>query len=173
MDGVNNYACLCLPNYTGELCDEVINHCVPELNPCKHDSKCISFDKEYRCECLPGYSGKHCEIDEDDCVGHKCRHGALCVDAVNGYTCICPQGFSSPVVFLTLPNIKDNEMSIAKMYLREGKPGNCLGQQIGGGVTSHKSSAQALEPMATMVDSWASSGKGANSSHQPRTAPLL
>uniref|UniRef100_A0A8C3I7I1 Slit guidance ligand 3 n=1 Tax=Chrysemys picta bellii TaxID=8478 RepID=A0A8C3I7I1_CHRPI len=94
MDGINNYVCLCPPNYTGELCDEVINHCVPELNPCKHESKCISLDRGFRCECLPGYSDKHCETDDDDCVSHKCRHGAVCVDAVNGYTCVCPQGFS-------------------------------------------------------------------------------
>uniref|UniRef100_A0A803VV60 Slit guidance ligand 3 n=1 Tax=Ficedula albicollis TaxID=59894 RepID=A0A803VV60_FICAL len=94
VDGINNYVCLCPPNYTGELCDEVINHCVPDLNPCQHESKCIPLDKGIRCECLPGYSGKHCEVDDDDCVGHKCRHGAACVDAVNGYTCLCPQGFS-------------------------------------------------------------------------------
>uniref|UniRef100_A0A669PPJ3 Slit guidance ligand 3 n=1 Tax=Phasianus colchicus TaxID=9054 RepID=A0A669PPJ3_PHACC len=94
VDGINNYVCLCPPNYTGELCDEVINHCIPELNPCQHESKCVPLDKGSRCECLPGYSGKHCEIDDDDCVGHKCRHGAVCVDAVNGYTCVCPQGFS-------------------------------------------------------------------------------
>uniref|UniRef100_A0A7M4EB54 Slit guidance ligand 3 n=1 Tax=Crocodylus porosus TaxID=8502 RepID=A0A7M4EB54_CROPO len=94
VDGINNYVCLCLPNYTGELCDEVINHCVPELNPCQHESKCLSLARGFRCECLPGYSGKHCETDDDDCVGHKCRHGAVCVDAVNGYTCVCPQGFS-------------------------------------------------------------------------------
>ncbi|XP_028907039.1 slit homolog 3 protein [Ornithorhynchus anatinus] len=94
VDGINNYVCLCPPNYAGELCDEVINHCVPEINPCKHESKCVSVDKGFRCECLPGYSGKFCETDDDDCASHKCRHGAQCVDAVNGYTCICPQGFS-------------------------------------------------------------------------------
>uniref|UniRef100_A0A8C0QVE3 Slit homolog 3 protein n=1 Tax=Canis lupus dingo TaxID=286419 RepID=A0A8C0QVE3_CANLU len=94
VDGINNYVCVCPPNYTGELCDEVIDHCVPEINLCQHEAKCISLDKGFRCECLPGYSGKLCEVDNDDCVAHKCRHGAQCVDAVNGYTCICPQGFS-------------------------------------------------------------------------------
>ncbi|XP_069510402.1 slit homolog 3 protein [Ambystoma mexicanum] len=94
VDGINNYVCLCPPNYTGELCDEVINHCVPSLDPCKFDAKCISLEKGYRCECSPGYSGRHCDTDDDDCASHKCRHGAQCVDAVNGYTCICPQGFS-------------------------------------------------------------------------------
>lgn len=94
VDGINNYACVCPPNYTGELCDEVIDYCVPEMNLCQHDAKCISLDKGFRCECVPGYSGKLCETDNDDCAAHKCRHGAQCVDAVNGYTCICPQGFS-------------------------------------------------------------------------------
>lgn len=94
VDGVNNYACVCPPNYTGELCDEVIDYCVPEMNLCQHEAKCISMDKGFRCECVPGYSGKLCETDNDDCAAHKCRHGAQCVDEVNGYTCICPQGFS-------------------------------------------------------------------------------
>lgn len=94
VDGINNYACLCPPNYTGELCDEVIDYCVPEMNLCQHEAKCISLDKGFRCECVPGYSGKLCETNNDDCVAHKCRHGAQCVDEVNGYTCICPQGFS-------------------------------------------------------------------------------
>lgn len=94
VDGINNYACVCPPNYTGELCDEVIDYCVPEMNLCQHEAKCISMDKGFRCECVPGYSGKLCETDNDDCAAHKCRHGAQCVDEVNGYTCICPQGFS-------------------------------------------------------------------------------
>uniref|UniRef100_M3XL08 Slit guidance ligand 3 n=3 Tax=Latimeria chalumnae TaxID=7897 RepID=M3XL08_LATCH len=94
VDGINNYICLCQPNYTGEFCEEVLDHCVADLNPCRNDAKCISFNKEYRCECLSGYIGKHCEIDNDDCLSNKCRHGAECVDAVDGYTCVCPRGFS-------------------------------------------------------------------------------
>ncbi|XP_062826545.1 slit homolog 3 protein isoform X3 [Anolis carolinensis] len=94
MDGINNYACLCPPNYAGELCEEVINQCVPEFNPCKHDSKCISLDKRYRCECLPGYSGKHCET-AGDCVGMKCHHGGFCIDIPGvGAACRCLPGFS-------------------------------------------------------------------------------
>ncbi|XP_063498685.1 slit homolog 3 protein isoform X2 [Symphalangus syndactylus] len=96
VDGINNYVCVCPPNYTGELCDDVIDHCVPELNLCQHEAKCIPLDKGFRCECVPGYSGKLCETDNDDCVAHKCRHGAQCVDTINGYTCTCPQGFSGP-----------------------------------------------------------------------------
>ncbi|XP_015205363.2 slit homolog 3 protein isoform X1 [Lepisosteus oculatus] len=103
VDGINNYTCLCPPNYTaassflrrkGDLCEEVIDHCIPGFNPCQHDAKCISLSKGYRCECLPGYVGPHCEQDYNDCLENKCRHGAQCVDAVNGYTCICKEGFS-------------------------------------------------------------------------------
>ncbi|XP_068392442.1 slit homolog 3 protein isoform X3 [Eschrichtius robustus] len=98
VDGINNYVCVCPPNYTGELCDEVIDHCVPGMNLCQHEAKCVSLDRGFRCECLPGYSGKLCEVNSDDCTAHRCRHGAQCVDAVNGYTCMCPQGFSVETV---------------------------------------------------------------------------
>ncbi|XP_057397357.1 slit homolog 3 protein isoform X3 [Balaenoptera acutorostrata] len=98
VDGINNYVCVCPPNYTGELCDEVIDHCVPGMNLCQHEAKCVSLDRGFRCECLPGYSGKLCEVNSDDCAAHRCRHGAQCVDAVNGYTCVCPQGFSVETV---------------------------------------------------------------------------
>lgn len=38
----------CFSFASGELCDEVINHCVPDLNPCQHESKCVSLDKGTR-----------------------------------------------------------------------------------------------------------------------------
>lgn len=36
------------PSVPGELCDEVIDHCVPELNLCQHEAKCIPLDKGFR-----------------------------------------------------------------------------------------------------------------------------
>lgn len=43
----------CFSFVLGELCDEVINHCVPELNPCQHESKCLPLDKGSRWACVP------------------------------------------------------------------------------------------------------------------------
>ncbi|XP_078449077.1 slit homolog 2 protein-like isoform X1 [Lampetra planeri] len=94
VDGINNYTCLCTHEYTGDLCEDRVNFCTPDLNPCQHDSKCIMTLKGYKCECAPGYVGDHCEVDYDDCQGSKCQNGAPCVDAVNGYTCNCPQAYS-------------------------------------------------------------------------------
>ncbi|XP_061535182.1 slit homolog 2 protein isoform X4 [Phycodurus eques] len=102
VDGVNNYTCMCSPEYTaatneverGELCEEKLDFCAPELNPCQHDSKCILTPQGYKCECTPGYVGEHCELDYNDCDENKCQNGAQCIDAVNGYTCVCPEGYS-------------------------------------------------------------------------------
>ncbi|XP_073503059.1 slit homolog 2 protein isoform X3 [Phyllobates terribilis] len=103
VDGINNYTCLCPPEYTaanlnevekGELCEEKLDFCSQEVNPCQHDSKCIVIPRGYRCDCTPGYVGEHCDIDYDDCQDNKCRNGARCTDAVNGYTCVCPDGYS-------------------------------------------------------------------------------
>uniref|UniRef100_A0A8B9RMA7 Slit homolog 1 protein n=1 Tax=Astyanax mexicanus TaxID=7994 RepID=A0A8B9RMA7_ASTMX len=103
VDGINNYTCLCSPEYTaannnevekGELCEDKLDFCASELNQCQHDSKCILTARGYKCECTPGYTGEHCELDFDDCLDNKCKNGAQCIDAVNGYTCVCPQGYS-------------------------------------------------------------------------------
>ncbi|KAK6290959.1 hypothetical protein J4Q44_G00386400 [Coregonus suidteri] len=78
----------------GELCEEKLDFCAPELNPCQHDSKCILTPQGYKCECTPGYVGDQCELDYDDCEENKCQNGAQCIDAINGYTCVCPLGYS-------------------------------------------------------------------------------
>uniref|UniRef100_UPI00398EF0D9 slit homolog 2 protein isoform X1 n=1 Tax=Pristiophorus japonicus TaxID=55135 RepID=UPI00398EF0D9 len=105
IDGINNYTCLCPPEYTGELCEEKLDFCAPELNACQHDSKCIMTVKGFKCECTPGYVGEHCDIDYDDCQENKCKNSAQCIDAVNGYICICPEGYSGLFCELTPPMV--------------------------------------------------------------------
>ncbi|MEQ2217809.1 hypothetical protein XENOCAPTIV_023277, partial [Xenoophorus captivus] len=88
-----------------ELCEEKLDFCAPELNPCQHDSKCILTPQGYKCECTPGYVGEHCELDFDDCEENKCQNGGHCIDAVNGYTCICPEGYSGLFCEFTPPMV--------------------------------------------------------------------
>uniref|UniRef100_A0A673H4N6 Slit homolog 2 protein-like n=1 Tax=Sinocyclocheilus rhinocerous TaxID=307959 RepID=A0A673H4N6_9TELE len=56
VDGINNYTCLCSPEYTaannnevekGELCEDKLDFCASELNLCQHDSKCILTTKGF------------------------------------------------------------------------------------------------------------------------------
>uniref|UniRef100_A0A6Q2WUL9 Slit homolog 3 (Drosophila) n=1 Tax=Esox lucius TaxID=8010 RepID=A0A6Q2WUL9_ESOLU len=134
VDGINNYTCICPPNYTeierGDLCEEVVDPCIQGFDPCQHDSKCIPLTKGYRCECLPGYVGQHCEQDYNDCLENKCQHGAQCVDAVNGYTCVCKEGFSGlfcenppPMILLqTSPCDQSECQNGAQCLVMEGEP---------------------------------------------------
>uniref|UniRef100_A0A8C3U510 Slit homolog 2 protein n=1 Tax=Catharus ustulatus TaxID=91951 RepID=A0A8C3U510_CATUS len=153
VDGINNYTCLCPPEYTGrsirestgnsripsrttsyicicELCEEKLDFCAQNLNPCQHDSKCILTPKGYKCDCTPGYVGDHCDIDFDDCQDNKCKNGAQCTDAVNGYTCICPEGYSglfcefSPPMVLPRTSPCDNYecQNGAQCIIKESEP---------------------------------------------------
>uniref|UniRef100_A0A8C4UHE8 Slit homolog 2 protein n=1 Tax=Falco tinnunculus TaxID=100819 RepID=A0A8C4UHE8_FALTI len=132
VDGINNYTCLCPPEYTGrsELCEEKLDFCAQNLNPCQHDSKCILTPKGYKCDCTPGYVGEHCDTDFDDCQDNKCKNGAQCTDAVNGYTCVCPEGYSglfcefSPPMVLPRTSPCDNYecQNGAQCIIKESEP---------------------------------------------------
>ncbi|KAG7249312.1 hypothetical protein CRUP_018979, partial [Coryphaenoides rupestris] len=98
-----------------ELCEEKLDFCAPELNPCQQDSKCILTLQGYKCECTPGYVGEHCELDFDDCAdnnglfcefsppmvlprtspcdNHECLNGAQCVVMATDPRCQCLQGY--------------------------------------------------------------------------------
>lgn len=50
------YSCdSCLPLHVcvcalGDLCEEVVDPCLPGFDPCQHDSKCVPLSKGYRYE---------------------------------------------------------------------------------------------------------------------------
>lgn len=39
---------VCVFVFLGELCEEKLDFCAPELNPCQHDSKCILTPQGYK-----------------------------------------------------------------------------------------------------------------------------
>ncbi|XP_027715682.1 slit homolog 1 protein [Vombatus ursinus] len=94
VDGVNNYTCLCPFRYTGRACEQLVDFCSLDLNPCQHGAKCAGTPEGPKCECAPGYVGDNCSINYNDCIDHQCQNGARCVDEVNGYSCLCEDGYS-------------------------------------------------------------------------------
>ena len=57
VDKVDDYVCACLPGFTGKLCGEEINECLP--NPCTNGATCTDRSNDYECQCTLGrYSNK-------------------------------------------------------------------------------------------------------------------
>ncbi|KFO21894.1 Delta and Notch-like epidermal growth factor-related receptor [Fukomys damarensis] len=90
----NNFTCLCLPGYTGELCQSKIDYCV--LDPCRNGATCISSLSGFTCQCPEGYFGSACEEKVDPCASSPCQNNGTCyVDGVH-FTCSCSPGFTGP-----------------------------------------------------------------------------
>ncbi|XP_072413292.1 slit homolog 1 protein-like isoform X2 [Chiloscyllium punctatum] len=102
LDGVNKYTCLCPPHHTGDLCEELVDHCSPELNPCQRDPKCAVTAERPRCECNSGSLRNNCSVAVDNCQDHKCQGNSVCIDGIDGYTCLCSEGYSGR--FCELPS---------------------------------------------------------------------
>ena len=55
-DRVNGYLCLCVPGYTGVLCDEEVDEC--SSDPCLNGGTCTDMVNGFNCACQPGYTGQ-------------------------------------------------------------------------------------------------------------------
>ncbi|XP_067851680.1 sushi, nidogen and EGF-like domain-containing protein 1 isoform X2 [Heptranchias perlo] len=60
-DGVDTFVCECQKEYTGSICESVVNPC--RLSPCGARGFCRSVNGSYVCTCKVGYSGKHCDTE--------------------------------------------------------------------------------------------------------------
>ncbi|XP_023562224.1 neurogenic locus notch homolog protein 2-like [Octodon degus] len=87
----NDATCLCLPGFTGLLCEENIDNCDPD--PCHH-GQCQDGIDSYTCICNPGYMGAICSDQIDECYSSPCLNDGRCIDLVNGYQCNCQPGTS-------------------------------------------------------------------------------
>ena len=61
MNGIGNYACLCLQNgFKGKDCDVKIELCQP--NPCLNNGECVQFqmdsgEADFKCNCKDAFKG--------------------------------------------------------------------------------------------------------------------
>lgn len=56
--GQGYYVCVCMPGYTGELCEVEIDEC--NSNPCLHGT-CADYLDGFQCTCRNGYQGVFCD----------------------------------------------------------------------------------------------------------------
>lgn len=93
-----SYACKCLTNYTGNLCQD---------NPCQiveFTSSDAPVQKTYiecngggscsdlTCRCRPGYSGPACELFSCNGMDSLCNGGTCVRDSFGSWKCNCPAG---------------------------------------------------------------------------------
>ncbi|KAK7922042.1 hypothetical protein WMY93_008944 [Mugilogobius chulae] len=104
IDGVNNYTCLCPPNYTvfagyiGQQCEQDYNDCLE--NKCQHGAECVDAVNGYTCICKEGFSGLFCEnpppmilLQTSPCDQFDCQNGAQCLVVAEEPVCRCMPGF--------------------------------------------------------------------------------
>ncbi|CAF0782126.1 unnamed protein product [Brachionus calyciflorus] len=80
--------CICLPNYNGTDCSNVISSCF--FNPCKNGAACIDTNGTYTCQCPLGFNGRNCETQVSACDSNPCSQNGLCTSTNSiSYKCTC------------------------------------------------------------------------------------
>ncbi|XP_046546253.1 fibropellin-1-like [Haliotis rubra] len=66
VSAMGNFTCLCLPTYTGTVCEKVLDLCSP--SPCVHGKcfKVFSGVPSFYCLCQPGWKGRTCDSERDN-----------------------------------------------------------------------------------------------------------
>ena len=88
------FDCLCLPGYTGEVCDINVDDCI--TSPCQNGGSCIDGLNSYTCDCPSEFSGMQCESQLVFCSSDSCANGGSCIEGENEFSCICQSGWTGP-----------------------------------------------------------------------------
>ncbi|XP_053315781.1 delta and Notch-like epidermal growth factor-related receptor isoform X1 [Spea bombifrons] len=90
----NNATCTCLPGYTGDLCDSLVDHCSPQ--PCRNGATCVTSLSGFSCQCPEGFLGSFCEEKIDPCSTSPCLNNGSCTSNGLSYSCRCSPGYTGP-----------------------------------------------------------------------------
>ncbi len=90
--GVPAFTCACLTGFTGGLCQNNTNDCLP--NPCKNGGSCIDAINNYTCSCPIGFTDRNCTTNINDCSPSSCNGHGTCVDGINSFNCSCDPGYN-------------------------------------------------------------------------------
>ena len=90
------YMCECPLGWIGMHCEENLDECAGDENPCANDGECVDTDGSYECVCGAGWSGPNCAENIDECAAEKnpCAHDGECVDTDGSYECVCVVGWT-------------------------------------------------------------------------------
>ena len=89
-----NFACACIPGFTGTCCESSIginNPCF--TNPCQNSGTCqVVASSVYRCVCPIGFLGERCQ--QRICDPNPCLYGGQCLPLGNSFQCQCPPQYT-------------------------------------------------------------------------------
>lgn len=93
-DLINDFKCVCLPGWTGRLCDKYNgSFCKP--SPCLNEGICrLTEDKSnYTCACKAEFTGRNCEMENYPCLNSPCLNEGVCFNSSRDeYNCTCRTG---------------------------------------------------------------------------------
>ncbi|XP_031569003.1 uncharacterized protein LOC116303577 [Actinia tenebrosa] len=92
--------CTCIHGYTGRFCENDLDACQANLNPCYPGVKCTDLPPPedvfgYRCgPCPHGFTGDGAKcLDLDECEGGNDDCSQICVNTPGSFVCDCNHGY--------------------------------------------------------------------------------
>ncbi|XP_045117385.1 cubilin-like [Portunus trituberculatus] len=70
-----SYTCVCLPGYTGQNCQLVIDMCAN--NPCLNGGTCTQGFNSFTCSCPSSHTGDRCQTENQQCGGTLSGNGGV------------------------------------------------------------------------------------------------